>query len=393
MFHLSIFYHSINAEPPFSYINQPDAADVETDKENAPAPNKPPIDRVYVDSNEPFFIRICKFIGYTLYYALPLKSIRYHAYRISSICKIFKYSRFNLLHYLIDAPNKKSFNAKKPSAFPKYLSAVAIVKNEALYIEEWLEYHLLLGIQKFYIYDNESSDNLPEILQPYVRDGIVEYKYFPGSEKQVAAYNDVLQKAKQETYWLAAIDIDEFIVPVKDETIAGFLKDFEQYAGVEINWLMYGSSGERHWRDRLVIERFKKHGKIDARFWGRGIIKTICNPRSVFKMNVHTPFYFRFAKAVNPDKKVRKCHYKDVKSLYDKIRINHYFTKSYDECQLKYKRGRSDMKGKHDPLIFEYGDINDEYDELMDRYIPLVSENIRKRRGQKETHPQTQSSP
>jgi hypothetical protein len=284
----------------------------------------------------------------------------------------------------MDTSYKKSFAAKRPTDFPNYLSAVVIVKNEALYIEEWFEYHLLMGVQKFYIYDNESNDNLTEILQPYIKSGIVEYKYFPGIEKQLSAYNDVLQKAQKETYWLAAIDIDEFIVPIKDETITDFLRDFEQYAGVEINWLMYGSSGEKHWRDGLVIERFKSHGKISGVFYGRGIIKTICNPRAVFKMDVHAPFYFRFAKTVNPDKKIRKGHYENVKSVYDKIRINHYFTKSYDECQLKYKRGRSDMKGKHDPQIFEYGDINDEYDEIMDRYIPLVLENIKKRRGLRE---------
>jgi hypothetical protein len=291
----------------------------------------------------------------------------------------------------MDASYRKSFNTKKPSDFPNYLSAVAIVKDEALYIEEWLEYHLLLGVQKFYIYDNESSDNLTEILQPYIRSGIVEYKYFPGSKKQVVAYNDVLQKAQMETYWLAVIDIDEFIVPVKDETIADFLKDFEQYAGVEINWLMYGSSGEKHWRDELVIERFKKHGKIDSPFWGRGIIKTICNPRAVFKMNIHTPFYFRFAKKVNPDKKIRNGHYENVKSVYDKIRINHYFTKSYDENLLKFRRGKADRKSKYDPLTFEYGDVNDEYDEIMDKYIPKVSENVKKRRERREL-PQTQKS-
>lgn len=360
---------------------------METDKKNAATPNKRPLERIYVDSNEPFFIRICKLIGYALYYAIPLKSIKYNLWKISSICKIFKYSRFNPLCYIADAPHKKTFNAKKPGDFTNYLSLLAIVKNEASYIEEWLEYHLLLGVQKFYIYDNGSSDNLTEILQPYIKGGLVEYTYFPGNEKQVAAYNDILKKAKTETYWLAAIDIDEFIATVKDETIADFLKDFEQYAGVEINWLMYGSSGERHRRDGLVIERFKRHGKTDGRFWGQGIIKTICNPRAVFKMDIHTPFYFRFAKAVNPDKKIRKRHYKDTVPVYDRIRINHYFTKSYDECLLKQKRGRADMKGKHDPLIFEYGDINDVYDELMDKYIPLVSENIRKRRGQNDRPP------
>ena len=39
------------------------------------------------------------------------------------------------------------------------LSFVAIVKNEAPYIVEWIEFHRLVGVDKFYIYDNESSEN------------------------------------------------------------------------------------------------------------------------------------------------------------------------------------------------------------------------------------------
>lgn len=60
------------------------------------------------------------------------------------------------------------------------LSFVAIVKNEAPYIIEWIEFHKLVGVDKFYIYDNESSDNLKELLQPYIKSGIVVYHSSPG---------------------------------------------------------------------------------------------------------------------------------------------------------------------------------------------------------------------
>jgi hypothetical protein len=252
------------------------------------------------------------------------------------------------------------------------------MKNEALYVEEWLEYYLMQGVQKFYLYDNESSDNLTQILQPYIEAEIVEYKYFPYTGKQILAYNDVLEKAKKETYWLATIDIDEFIVPIENETIADFLKNYEQYAGVEINWLTYGSAGEKHWREGLVIERFKRHDKLDA-YEGR-IIKTICNPRAVFQMDVHTPFYYHFAKPVNPDKKIRETYYMDVKQVYGKIRMNHYNTKSYGECLSKIQKGRVDGNGEYHLSYFEARDKNDEYDDIMDKYIPPVLENIEKRR-------------
>jgi hypothetical protein len=46
-----------------------------------------------------------------------------------------------------------------PVYFKYYLFIGAIIYNEAEYIAEWIEYHLLVGVQKFYIFDNESTDN------------------------------------------------------------------------------------------------------------------------------------------------------------------------------------------------------------------------------------------
>ena len=325
----------------------------------------------------PVSLRIKWFVT-DCFYFLPFKRIRYFIWRIRRACFINKSSRFNFLDYFKSAFRKNSFMDRKPNDFQNYLSVVVIMKNEALYIREWLEYHLMLGVQKFYVYDNESSDNLMEILQPYMEAGIVDYKYFPYTGKQVLAYNDVLEKAREETYWLTAIDIDEFIVPIENKTITDFLKNFEQYAGVEINWLTYGSSGEKHWKEGLVMERFKRHDKLDTNE-GR-VIKTICNPRAVFKMDVHTPFYCHFAVAVNPNMERRKVHYMDVKQVYDKIRINHYNTKSYDECMTKIQKGRVDGNGEYHLSFFEARDRNDEYDGIMDEYIPLVLANIEKRR-------------
>jgi len=328
-------------------------------------------------------MNVREFVSYCIYccfYNLPFKKLKYFIWRLKRIRLIFRASRFNLLHYFMDKTHKNTYINKKPKDFQNYLSIVIIIKNEALYIEEWLEYHLLVGVQKFYIYDNESTDNLVQILHPYIKAGIVEYKYFPYKKKQILAYNDILEKARKETFWLAAIDIDEFIVPIENETIPDFLKDFEQYAGVKINWLAYGSSGEKHWRKELVIDRFKKHEKTNAHL-GR-VVKTICNPRAVFKMDIHEPFYFNFAVVVNSSKNSQRYSYMDIEQIYDKIRINHYHTKSYNEYLLKIKKGRTCEMAPFSTKAFEEQDKNDEYSDIMDKYIPQVLANIEKRRNE-----------
>ncbi len=54
---------------------------------------------------------------------------------------------------------------------PKYnkkysITICGIFKNEASYLKEWIEYHEMIGIEHFYLYNNNSDDNYRDILQP-----------------------------------------------------------------------------------------------------------------------------------------------------------------------------------------------------------------------------------
>lgn len=50
---------------------------------------------------------------------------------------------------------------------PKGLAVVGIIKNEAKFIEEWIEYYLLSGADKIILFDNESTDQTAEIVKRY----------------------------------------------------------------------------------------------------------------------------------------------------------------------------------------------------------------------------------
>ena len=49
----------------------------------------------------------------------------------------------------------------------------ALFKNEGRYLREWLEYHRLVGVDYFYLYDNGSRDRSVQVLQPYIREGLI----------------------------------------------------------------------------------------------------------------------------------------------------------------------------------------------------------------------------
>lgn len=241
---------------------------------------------------------------------------------------------------------------------PTYnLAVCAMAKNEGPYFKEWIEWHHHLGVEKFYIYDNESTDNTKEILAPYVASGLVDYIFWEGVKQQLPIYDDCLDKHRFDTRWIIVIDLDEFIVPVKDKTIPRFLERFGDAAAVEMNWLIYGSGGAREKEQGGVMERFKKHAE-SSHFLNRHV-KSIVNPRRVLSfIGAHEVSRISGKTLDSHGQPVRK-HFRDREPQHDVIRVNHYAVKSYEEFLEKRARGRSRKLGTRSLDYFELFDLND----------------------------------
>ena len=248
----------------------------------------------------------------------------------------------------------------KPSV---HLAVCAIAKDEGSYFKEWIEWHRSMGVDKFYIYDNESSDNTREVLSPYIESGVVEYRYFPGYRKQLAAYDDCFERHRLDTRWIAFIDLDEFIVPVKDKSIPQFLERFEDAPVVEINWLVYGSGGAQKRLPGGVMERFHCHS-LPGNILNRHV-KSIVNPRRVFSViGCHEVARIN-GKALDSHGDIITRNFRDREPQQDVIRINHYAVRSYEEFIEKQSRGRASGKKRTVPTAyFEEYDLNDIEDEV-----------------------------
>ena len=137
------------------------------------------------------------------------------------------------------------------------LSIYSIFKNEAKYIQEWVEYHRMVGVEHFYLCNNDSSDDYLDKLKYYIDNDIVTLFDFPGKGVQDAAANKGLELCKNETRWLAVVDLDEFIIPNEYVTIQDCINSILQrynektrvyggsinnVAGIQMSWLYYGTS-------------------------------------------------------------------------------------------------------------------------------------------------------
>lgn len=234
----------------------------------------------------------------------------------------------------------------KDAGEKKYnVSVCAIFRNEALYLKEWIEFHKIVGVDHFYIYNNFSDDNYKEVLWPYVEDGTVDLMEWPYEQGQMKAYQDCLTKYSGQTKWIGFIDLDEFVVPVKYDSIYEFLSKFEKSRpSVLIYWKLFGTSGKLDRdRDTLLTEEF-----------------TSCWPKydTVGKCFFNTKYEYEYDGKYNTDMHAfwGKCNgaflppvnFEDRMVVGDRnivhtddfpIQINHYFTKTYQEYLEKVSRG------------------------------------------------------
>lgn len=260
--------------------------------------------------------------------------------------------------------------------FKYQVSACLVFQNEAPYLKEWIEFHKLVGIEHFYFYNNLSTDNFEEVLAPYIAAGEVEIRNwnydshtFGGhywNQIQLGAYNDGLRRAKGHTKWLAILDSDEYLFPVEQKSLVDFLKDFESYGVVGVNWQMFGTSGIKKLSpDRLLIEELIFRGPVG--FQENVHIKSIIRPECALHMiSPHSAMLIPGTIQVNPHKKEFIGPFTEI--TVDKLRINHYWTR--DEHFLHtVKIGR---RGKvNDEIILWRADqLNQELDTEIYKYVP-----------------------
>ncbi len=266
------------------------------------------------------------------------------------------------------------------------LAVVAIMKNEGPYVKEWLDYHLLAGVDHFFIFDNESEDNLKKILQPYIDKGIVTYEFLPGQVMQSPAYNLAINRFRFYCRYIAFIDTDEFILPKSSSNIVGVVDEIFSYhesiAGLVINWHCFGSNyQDKADYSKGVLERFTRRAPNDwtpkVEGWpehlrdGNAVTKTILNPRKVKYMDgPHNGVYFENCYMVNEQGRALPSGNNHPVTA-DKIVLNHYNTKTREEYTLKIRRGSADGRADEpycNDETFKFYDRNEEFDDEILKY-------------------------
>ena len=234
------------------------------------------------------------------------------------------------------------------SEYRYQLAIGAIFRDEAPYLKEWIEFHKLVGVEHFYLYNNCSTDDYESVLRHYIDIGEVELIQWPYTssswehwlyEIQAGAYTNCLSLARGKAKWLAIIDIDEFLTPLSGDYVPDILKDYEAFGGVGFNWKLFGHSGLLDLApNKLMIESLVRTAAHD-RSTHLGI-KSIVRPERV--KDCHHPHYVSYADGfyhVNSNKEP-SINSQGVTNgvYYDRLAINHYWSRTGNYLYKKLKR-------------------------------------------------------
>lgn len=223
------------------------------------------------------------------------------------------------------------------------VALVCIAKNEENYIKEWSDYHLKLGFDDIFVYQNNWR-----LLENYNNVHKIE---FDGEKQQKKAYNSFIKYYKSNYDWAAFFDVDEFLVLKKHKNIKDFISDYSEFPSIGVNWVFFGDNGHTKVdNDYSVVKRFTKRQQgVDTH------IKSIVKLKNKVSFNeVHHPNTFWV------DTKKQKHKTSFTKFGDDEIaQLNHYFCKTEEEFIKKCDRGRADNGKFRDYTEFNSHNLNE----------------------------------
>jgi Glycosyltransferase family 92 len=258
-----------------------------------------------------------------------------------------------------------------------YLAVCAIYRWEGDYLREWVAFHRLMGVGRFFLYDNGNEDAHLEALRPFIEDGSVvlhPWEVYPG---QGAAYDHCLEHHGHEARWLAYIDCDEFLFSPTGQPLPDVLRDYEEFPGVGVNRAWMGTSFHRTKQPGLVLENYSH--RLDLPEPNRAV-KSIVNPaRTERRYNAHCFLYRDGALAVDENQQEFEGWVPPTYT-FERLRVNHYFTKSEEEAMQKFTRPQAGTGELRPELRLEaLRKRNERFavpDDTIQRWLPELKEEM-----------------
>lgn len=217
----------------------------------------------------------------------------------------------------------------------------AIAKDENQYLDEWINHYLNLGVDKIWIYDNNSKVPISEFLADRYKDKVEVIQWTDTEFKSQSRAYEHCAKNNLMFNYIGFFDIDEFVMLNDYKSISEYMKWHEvfygHFSGIGIYWRIYGNP--EPFEERQPIENYTKYFKDKH-------IKSFINPFVLLSFpDPHKAELTEWAKYI--DEKGEKITSPIGEHTSEEIWIKHIFTRSRSEFAEKIERGDANTRVKN----------------------------------------------
>ena len=239
------------------------------------------------------------------------------------------------------------------------IGLTACMRNEGLFVLEWLAHHRALGFEHVIVVTNDITDGSDTLLGVLAAKGLVTHiaQSVPkGTAPQDSGMDLVLAHARaQGITHLLHIDSDEFLV-LHEGTLADLMDRTSDADVVPIPWRMFGDSGLRHWTPGDLVTaantraepapepgetKFKCLFKVGS--FGRATDHNPLDPR-IDDPQVRTPDGTPLSNGSLSQKKSARFRPHEIAATARSAQLFHYAVRSEDCFLMKNDRGDGQSK-------------------------------------------------
>lgn len=264
-----------------------------------------------------------------------------------------------------------------------YLATATIIKNEARFLQEFVVFHQLAGVDHMLIYDDESEDDVRGVLHPFIESGFVELIPWPrfqmNRNSQFLAYQHAIGYMRGRSYWLAMIDCDEFLFSPSGNNLKDELRKREKFPAIGVYSHTFGTSGLDEIPDGgLVLECLTQRPPDD--FHKNRTQRTVVQPTHATSVRSANSVLLAATRSLGWDEageEILKTG--EAGHSAGALRINHYFTRARGDFSRKIARqyfGKANLSHKMRGKDIEADEIdtNNVADRDIQKFLPRLKE-------------------
>lgn len=264
------------------------------------------------------------------------------------------------------------------------IGLTSIQRDRARWLTEWVIFHHLIGVSKFYIYlhrcTDNSTDKILELQQFFdIQCFVVPDETF---RPQLASYQHAYQEFGHQVDWMGFIDGDEFLYPTNNSTIPAALDlfQYEKMSALGVWWACYGSGGHQVEPQGYVIENYKSRPRLDIDY--NSHIKCLVRGHQGSSFSVGPNAHIFNTILGTKDENLRDIqagYIPSIKPTYNHLRINHYVCQSYEYFKkFKQNSGAADagaLAVRPDEWWIKH-DINEYHDTDILKFLPKLKQTV-----------------